>query len=104
KRQLVKELHELYDQGLQLTLLDSGPWLAKFRVCSVLTDRIKATQCQDPQLMDIMTEAQQGQARDFTVDDDGALRMGARLCVPDVDELKREIMKEVHSTAYGRGT
>src|SRR5262249_49054378 len=48
KRQLVKELHELYDQGLQLTLLDSGPWLAQFRVRSVLTDRIKASQCRDP--------------------------------------------------------
>src|SRR5262249_18941617 len=26
--------------------------------------------------------------------------MGTRLCVPDVDELRREIMEEAHSTAY----
>src|SRR5262249_12718976 len=100
KRQLVKELHELYDQGLQLAFLDSGALLAQFRVCSILTNKIKASQCQDPLLMDIMTKTQQGHTGNFTIDDDGALRMGTRLCVPDVDELKREIMEEAHSTAY----
>ena len=56
KRQLTRELYELYDQGLQLEMLESGALLAHFRVKSVLIDRIKTAQCRDPQLMKIMDE------------------------------------------------
>ena len=48
KRQLTRELYELYDQGLQLEVLESGALLAHFRVKSVLMDRIKTAQCRDP--------------------------------------------------------
>ena len=36
----------------------------------------------------------------FSVRADGTLMMGHRLCVPDVGELKKEIMEEAHSSAY----
>ena len=39
---------------------------------------------------------QQGQSRDFVIVNEGTLRLGTRLCVPDVDELRKEIMKEAH--------
>ena len=100
KLQLTRELYELYDQGLQLEVLESGALLAHFRVKSVLMDRIKTAQCRDPQLMKIMDEVQQGQADDFVIGDDGTLRLGTRLCVPDVDGLRREIMEEAHHTVY----
>ena len=41
KRQLTKELYELYDQDLRLEVLESGALLAHLRVKSVLMDRIK---------------------------------------------------------------
>ena len=100
KRQLTRELYELYDQGLQLEVLESGALLAHFRVKSVLMDRIKTAQCRDPQLMKIIDEVQQGQADDFVIGDDGTLRLGTRLCVPDVDGLRKGIMEEAHHTAY----
>ena len=28
------------------------------------------------------------------------MRLGTRLCVPDVDELRKEIMKKAHFSAY----
>eukprot|EP00257_Ricinus_communis_P014962 XP_015572768.1 uncharacterized protein LOC107260995 [Ricinus communis] len=59
KRPLTKELHELYDQGLQLEILESRALQAHLRV-----------------------------------------RMGTRLCVLDVDSLKKEILNEAHCTAY----
>ena len=43
---------------------------------------------------------QQGQSRDFIIDNEGTLRLGTRLCVPDVDELRKEIMGEAHFSAY----
>ena len=47
-----------------------------------------------------MFEVQQGQSRDFVVDREGTLCLGMRLCVPDVNELRKEIMEEAHFYAY----
>ena len=43
---------------------------------------------------------QQGQSRDFVIDNEGTLCLGTRLCVPDVEELRKEIMEEAHFSAY----
>ena len=43
---------------------------------------------------------QQGQSWDFVIDDKGTLRLGTRLCVPDVGELSKEITEEAHFSAY----
>ena len=63
-------------------------------------DRVKAAQRRDPQLQKIMYEVQQGQSRDFVVDREGTLRLGTRLYVPNVDELRKEITEEAHFSAY----
>ena len=34
------------------------------------------------------------------IDSEGTLRLGTRLCIPDVDELRKEIMEEAHFSAY----
>ena len=47
-----------------------------------------------------MYDVQQGQARDFIVDREGTLRLGPRLFVLNVDELRKEIMEEAHFSAY----
>ena len=43
-----------------------------------------------------MNDVQKGQSRDFVVDREGTLRLGMRLCVPDMDELRKEIMEEAY--------
>ena len=63
-------------------------------------DRVKAAQRRDPQFQRIISEVQQGQSRDFMIDNGGILHLGTRLCVPDVDELRKEIMEEAHFSAY----
>ena len=55
-------------------------------------DRVKAAQRIDHQLQKIMFKEQQGQYRGIVIDDQGTLRLGTRLYVPDVDELRKEIM------------
>eukprot|EP00257_Ricinus_communis_P020970 XP_015580345.1 uncharacterized protein LOC107261992 [Ricinus communis] len=100
KRSLAKELHELYDQGLQIEILESGVLLAHFRIRSVLVDRIRMAQNRDLRLQKILEDVQQGRANNFVINDNGTLLMGSRLCVPDVDNLRKEILEEAHCTAY----
>ena len=95
RRPIIKELHELIDQGLQLKVTKKCI-LAQFRVRSVYLDRDKAAQPRDSQLQKIRFEVQQGQCQDFVIDSDGTLCLGTRLCVPDVDELRKEIMEKAH--------
>ena len=49
RRPIIKELHELIDQGLQLKVTQRCI-LAQFRARSVYLDRVKAAQRRDPQL------------------------------------------------------
>ena len=95
RRPIIKELYELIDQGLQLKVTKKCI-LAQFRVRSVYLDRVKAAQRRDPQLQKIMVEVQQGQSRDFVIDNKGTLHLGTRLSMPDADELRKEIMEEAH--------
>ena len=37
---------------------------------------------------------------DFNLDDEGVLWISGRLCVPDVDNLREEILEKVYFTAY----
>ena len=59
KRQIIKELHELIEQGLQLKVTKKC-LLAKFRVRSVYLDKVKAAQRRDSSLQKILLEVQQG--------------------------------------------
>ena len=63
-------------------------------------DRVKAAQRRDPQLQRIMFEVQQGKSDEFVIDKEGVLRLGTRLCVPDVDDLRKELLEEAHYSAY----
>ena len=47
-----------------------------------------------------MCEMQQGKSSEFVVDEEGVLRLGTRLCVPDVDDLRKEILEEAHYSTY----
>ena len=63
-------------------------------------DRVKVAQRRDPQLQKIMLDVQQGQSRDFVIDSEGTLHLGTILCVPNVHELRKEIMEKAHFSAY----
>ena len=93
RRPIIKELHELIDQGLQLKVTKKCI-LAQFRVRSVYLDRVKAVQRRDPQLQKIIFDVRQGQSREFVIDNEDTLLLGTRLCMSDVVELRKEIMEE----------
>ena len=41
-----------------------------------------------------------GKFTDFTLDDKGVLWISRRLCMPDMDNLREEILEKVHFAAY----
>ena len=57
RRSIIKELHELTEQGLQLKVTKKC-LLAQFRVRSVYLDRVKVAQIRDTQLQKILFEVQ----------------------------------------------
>ena len=43
---------------------------------------------------------QQGKSDEFMIDEEGVLQLGTRLCVPDVDDLRKELLEEAHYSTY----
>ncbi|KAJ9128902.1 hypothetical protein P3X46_034356, partial [Hevea brasiliensis] len=62
--------------------------------------RVRVSQHRDQQLMKIIERVQQGEGGEFGFANDGVLMQGSRICVPDVDNLRNEIMQEAHYTLY----
>ena len=93
-------LVELRSLGVRLEFTDAGALLATFHICLVLTKRIMELKTQDLIVIKLKRKAEFGQLKGFSVRADGTLMMGHRLCVPNVGELKKEIMEEAHSSAY----
>lgn len=80
-----------------------------FRVRQVLTcviaqfslfEQIKARQYDDPHLMVLREMVLWGGAKEVTIGADGVLRFQDRLCVPNVDGLRKMILEEAHSSRY----
>ena len=42
----------------------------------------------------------QGNSLNFSLDDEGILWISGRLCVPDVNNLREEILEEAHFATY----
>ena len=100
RRPSVKELHGLIKQRLQLKVAKNC-LLAQFRVRLVYLDRVKATQRRDPLLQKILFEMQQGQSRVLVIDNEGTLCLGTKLCVPDVDGMrKRRLWKYISNPSH----
>ena len=100
KAEYLTMLVELRSMGVSLETVESGTLVAAFHVWPVLVDRVRDLQAQDPYLMKLRSKIEAGQQNNFTLRGDGTLVLGQRLCVPDVIELKKEIMEEAHSSAY----
>ena len=92
RRPLIYELHKLVDQGLMMKISRLCGLLAQFRIKSMLRDRIKAAQSQDPILIELIEKIHEGKFTDFNLNDEGILWISGRLCVPDVDNLREEIL------------
>nr|CAN61139.1 hypothetical protein VITISV_009489 [Vitis vinifera] len=97
QRQLLEDLRSLQ---VHMRVLDSGALIANFRVQPDLVGRIKALQKNDLNLVQLMEEVKKGSKLDFVLSDDGILRFGTRLCVPNDEDLRRELLEEAHCSKF----
>src|SRR5262249_38619393 len=99
KKELVKDLNELFNVGMQLEVSDSQVLIAQFQVKSNLISEIKAAQDNDPALVELKVAVQNNKAPEFHIDH-GVLKCGDRLCVPATNELRQKILHEAHYAPY----
>ena len=83
-----------------MQVADTGTLLASFYVCLFLVDQIKEGQKQVSEMIKLRAEIEGDRKPEFQIGDDGVIVRGSQMCVPEIDELKREIMEEAHSSAY----
>ena len=85
---------------IEIVMGDSQVFMACLTIQPTLIEKIKSSQVDDAQIVKIIEEVQEGKRPGFNVSNDGVLRFGNRLCVPNDFALKKEIMKEAHRTPY----
>ena len=93
-------LIELRSLGVQLQVANTETLLASFYVRPLLVDQIKEGQKQVSEMIKLRAEIEGGKKPEFQIRDNGVIVRGSRMCVPEIGELKREIMEEAHSSAY----
>jgi hypothetical protein len=64
---------------------------------STLEQQIREGQLEDVEIRDTM---ERGKAPDFTEDDQETIWFNNRICVPDVGDLRKTILREAHDSAY----
>ena len=74
--------------------------LARLEVQPIILEEIKRAQVNDEYLKKVWKNKEDKVKEGFTVSPDGSLRYKERLCVPEVPELKEQLLKEAHQTPY----
>ena len=87
-------------QQVRLQDLKRATCLSHLAVQPELIQRIKEAQSVDPALVNRKKDAEQGVNSEFQISADGLIRFKDRMCVPDDNELKRDIMTESHSSRF----
>jgi len=91
---LLKELERFQ---VEIVLPGQQPLLAALQITSSLVERIKQEQQDDVELRKMMERGKEESVPEFTTND-GILRFGNRLCVPNNSELRKELLKESHDS------
>ncbi|WVZ76590.1 hypothetical protein U9M48_024555 [Paspalum notatum var. saurae] len=76
------------------------PTVATFEAEPTLEQEIRKHQKTDEKIQEIREQIKVGKAPHFCVDEQGTVWYKNRICVPDVDSIKKLILSEAHDTAY----
>lgn len=93
-------LLELRGLDADLVVDTSGALLANFRIRPMILEEIREAQLQDPKLQKVRKLAQSESQSEYIVRGDGLLMFRGIICVPAIESLKEQILKEAHSSAY----
>jgi hypothetical protein len=92
--ELVREFERL---NLEVLAYAEGVTL---EVQSTLEQEIRKGQLDDVGIQKIKESMKQGEAPDFTEDEQGTVWFKGRLCVPETGNLRETILREPHDSAY----
>ena len=93
-------LEDLKRMDIDLVPKQYSYMLSMLTIQPLIVDKIKEGQASDLALFNIKDEVILGKRPEFNLAGDGTLRFGTRLCVPNVEEVKKEILVEAHCTPY----
>ena len=97
----VSLLLDMKTMGISLDYDGYGALIASFMVRSTLVDQIRGKQMQNDELVKEVHKIMNGDIREnFWITQDGVLTMMGRVCVLDVDDLRRSIMEEAYCSTY----
>ena len=87
--------------GVSLDYDGHGALVTNFVVRPTLIDQIRGKQMQDDELVKKVYKMMNSEiGENFWITQDGVLTMKGRVCVPDIDDLKRAIIEEAHYLVY----
>ena len=89
-------LREIPNSKFRLDVNNLASVMATLSIQPKIIQRIKALQQSDPEIAKIRGKTLEGKKPDFQVSDDGMVRFRGCLCVPNDEELKKEILSEAH--------
>ena len=95
------ELNDL--QKMNIEILQTGVIEAKLAALTLqptLIDRIKQGQRDDEYLINMRKYVAAGKSTEFKMTQDDILQFRGRFCVPNIDNIREDILKEAHSTPY----
>ena len=84
---------------LNLVMVTEGS-MSNLEVQPNLIEQIKEAQRGHPSIEGIKRKVSMGNASEFVIDDKGILWYGDRLCVPNIEDLKQQILAEGHTAPY----
>ena len=96
-RRLPKELQEEIEK---FNLMIVYSQIATLCIRPLLHDQIREEQEKDEKLVEIRKEVQMGKRDDFQISTNGILRINGRMCIPNNEGIKRQLLEEAHQTLY----
>ena len=94
-------LLDIKTMGIDLDYDGYGALVASFMVRSTLVDQIRGKPMYNDELIKEMNKIMNGDiGENFQITQDGVLTMKGRVCVLDVEDLRRSIMEKAHCSAY----
>ncbi|GFS42569.1 hypothetical protein Acr_00g0080620 [Actinidia rufa] len=92
-------LDELERAEIEVVAPDTNTMLTTMIAQPTLIEIVKQRQPEDPYLWKVYEEMLVNPKLDFTLQDK-ALRFQSRLCVPNIPEVKRQVLEEAHNTKF----
>ncbi|XP_049357897.1 uncharacterized protein LOC125822529 [Solanum verrucosum] len=100
RQQITKDLRQLASLGVSLLESPDEGAIVQNAAESSFVAEVKEKQYTDPILLQLKENVQQGMTKAFELTEEGVLQCQNKLCVPNIDGLRRRIMTEAHHSRY----